>query len=96
MCHIYKMEDPLSCHFKNVLFKSQHIKYVMTLWVVSYPENNQWNGKVNLKNSYCFLKHEIWVAKQINSETVKLLIVSKHNINKRFGGLYFTDGGANK
>ena len=22
------MEDPLSCHFKNVLFKSQHIKYV--------------------------------------------------------------------
>ena len=49
MCHIYKMEDPLSCHFKNVLFKSQHIKYVKTLWVVSYPENNQWNGKVNLK-----------------------------------------------
>ena len=64
-----------------------------TFWVVSYPENNQWNGKVNLKKSYCFFKHEIWDAKQMNSETTNCL---KTQHNKRFRGLCFADGGANK
>ena len=64
-----------------------------TFWVVSYPENNQWNGKVNLKKVIVSSNMRFEMP---NKWIVKLLIVSKHNIIKDFVAFVLLMGGANK